>query len=143
VLNTGGLRRLTFAEDGRVQAEGGLPLMTLIREAAVRGLAGLEALAGIPGTVGGGVVMNAGAAGQEMAEVVCAVHLAGPQGEEKWVRDRVQFAYRSSNLPPERVVAAATLQLHAADPAHRDIRRLIGQLPNGWARRMPARSRTA
>lgn len=129
VLHTGGLRRLAFAEDGRVQAEGGVPLMTLIREAAVRGLAGLEALAGIPGTVGGGVVMNAGAAGQEMAEVVREVHLAGPQGEEQWRRERVQYAYRSSNLPPQRVVAAATLQLRAADPARieEDIRRRLRQ----------------
>jgi UDP-N-acetylmuramate dehydrogenase len=129
VLHTGGLRRLAFAEDGGVLAEGGVPLMTLIREAAVRGLAGLEALAGIPGTVGGGVVMNAGAAGQEMADVVCEVHLAGPQGEEKWVRERVQFAYRSSNFPPERVVAATTLRLRAADPAHLEesIRRRLQQ----------------
>jgi UDP-N-acetylmuramate dehydrogenase len=59
--------------------------------------------------------------------VVCEVHLAGPQGEEKWVRERVQFAYRSSNLPPERVVAAATLQFRAADPARleADIRRRL------------------
>lgn len=116
VLQTGGLRRLTFAEDGRVQAEGGVPLMSLIRAAAARGLAGLEALAGIPGTVGGGVVMNAGAAGQEMADVVCEVLLAGPQGEERWGSERLHFAYRRSNLPAARVVAAATLQLQAASP---------------------------
>jgi UDP-N-acetylmuramate dehydrogenase len=129
VLHTGGLRRLTFAEDGRVQAEGGVPMMTLIREAAVRGLAGLEALAGIPGTIGGGIVMNAGAAGQAMADVVCEVHLAGPQGEEQWGRERLQFAYRRSNLPPDRVAVAATLQLRAADPARldEDIRRRLQQ----------------
>jgi UDP-N-acetylmuramate dehydrogenase len=117
VLHTGGLRRFAFAEDGKVEAEGGVPLMTLIRESAARGLAGLEALAGIPGTVGGGVVMNAGAGGKEMADVVCEVVLSGPQGEETWERGRLHFAYRASNLPGDRVVAAATLQLRAADPA--------------------------
>jgi UDP-N-acetylmuramate dehydrogenase len=129
VLHTGGLRRLTFAGDGRVQAEGGVPMMTLIREAAARGLAGLEALAGIPGTVGGGIVMNAGAAGQEMADTVCEVALAGPQGEEGWERDRLHFAYRSSNLPPQRVVAATMLQLRAADPTRLEevIRRRLQQ----------------
>ena len=129
VLHTGGLRRLTFAEDGRAQAEGGVPMMTLIREAAARGLAGLEALAGIPGTVGGGIVMNAGAAGQEMADVVCEMHLAGPQGEEHWGRERLQFAYRRSNLPPDRVLAVATLQLCAAVPStlEEDIRRRLQQ----------------
>ncbi|HXV20596.1 MAG TPA: UDP-N-acetylmuramate dehydrogenase [Desulfuromonadales bacterium] len=129
VLHTGGLRRLTFAEDGRAQAEGGVPMMTLIREAAARGLAGLEALAGIPGTVGGGIVMNAGAAGQEMADVVREVHLAGPQGEEPWRGEQLQFAYRGSNLPPARVLAAAMLQFRAADPAHLEevIRRRLQQ----------------
>lgn len=120
VLHTGGLRRLTFAEDGRVEAEGGVPLMTLIRAAAARGLAGLEALAGIPGTVGGGVVMNAGAAGRQMADVVRAVVLAGPRGEETWGGERLHFAYRSSNLPADRVLAAATLQLQAASPPRLD-----------------------
>jgi UDP-N-acetylmuramate dehydrogenase len=126
-LHTGRLRRIAFTEDGKVLAEGGVPLMTLIREAAVRGLGGLEALAGIPGTVGGGVAMNAGAGGQEMANVVREVHLAGPRGEEIWRAERLQFAYRSSNLTPERVVAAATLQFGAADPARleEDIRRRL------------------
>jgi UDP-N-acetylmuramate dehydrogenase len=129
VLHTGGLRQLTFAEDGKVQAEAGVSLMTLIREAAGRGLAGLEALAGIPGTVGGGVVMNAGAAGREMADVVCEVVLAGAQGEEHWRQERLQFAYRCSNLPGDRVLAAATLQLQAASPARleADIRRRLQQ----------------
>lgn len=129
VLHTGGLRQLTFAEDGKVQAEAGVPLMTLIRETAGRGLAGLEALAGIPGTVGGGVVMNAGAAGQEMADVVCEVVLAGAQGEAHWRQERLQFVYRCSNLPGDRVLTAATLQLQAASPARleADIRRRLQQ----------------
>ena len=117
VLHTGGLRRLAFIGNDGVQAEGGVPLMSLIRESAARGLAGLEALAGIPGTVGGSVAMNAGAAGREMADVVREVVLAGPQGEEVWREDRLEFAYRRSNLPADRVLAAATLQLQAADPA--------------------------
>jgi UDP-N-acetylmuramate dehydrogenase len=117
VLHTGGLRRFTFTVDGRVEAEGGVPLMALIREAAARGLAGLEALAGIPGTVGGGIVMNAGASGRELADVAREVVLAGVQGEERWGGERLQFAYRRSNIPSGRVVAAATLQLQAASPA--------------------------
>lgn len=129
VLQTGGLRRLAFAGNGRIQAEGGVPLMTLIRESVTRGLAGLEALAGIPGTVGGSVAMNAGAAGREMADVVREVVLAGPQGEELWLPERLHFAYRRSDIPGDRVVAAATLQLQAADPARleEDIRRRLQQ----------------
>jgi UDP-N-acetylmuramate dehydrogenase len=117
VLHTGCLRRLTFVEDDIVHAECGVPLMTLVRETAARGLAGLEELAGIPGTVGGSVVMNAGAADREMADVVQEVTLAGPQGEEVWRQERLQFTYRRSNLPADRVLVAATLKLQAASPA--------------------------
>jgi len=127
VIHTGGLRRLDFSGDGRAEAEGGVPLMTLIRESANRGLAGLEALAGIPGTVGGGVIMNAGAAGQEISDVVSEVHLAGPEGETVWRGFQLQFAYRRSNLPPDGVVVAATLQFRAADRdlLQEDIRRRL------------------
>lgn len=115
VIHTGAMRQLAFTPGRLVEAEGGVPLMTLIRETAARGLAGLEALAGIPGTVGGGVVMNAGAGGQEMAGVVQEVVLAGADGEERWGNDRLEFAYRSSNLPADRVVAAAQLRFTAAE----------------------------
>jgi len=115
VLHTAGLRRIAFIDSDRVQTEGGVTLMTLIKESAARGLTGLELLAGIPGTVGGAVAMNAGAAGREMADVVREVVLAGPQGEEVWRQDRLQFAYRGSNLPANRVLVATLLQLQAAD----------------------------
>jgi len=117
VIYTGALRHLAFAGDGLVEAEGGVPLMTLVRETAARGLAGLEAMAGVPGTVGGGVAMNAGAGGQEMASVVRELVLAGADGEERWGADRFVFGYRRSNLPADRVVAAAVLQFAAAAPA--------------------------
>jgi len=115
VIHTGALRHLNFSGDGLVEAEGGVPLMTLIRETAARGLTGLEAMAGIPGTVGGGVAMNAGAGGQEMGAVVHEVVLAGAGGEERWGRDRLVFSYRRSNLPADRVVASAVLRFAAAD----------------------------
>lgn len=116
VLYAGGLRQLIFVDHDKVQVEGGVPLMSIIKELAARGLSGLEALAGIPGTVGGAVAMNAGAGGREMADVVREIILAGPQGEEIWQEDRLEFGYRRSNLPVDRVLVAATLQLQNADP---------------------------
>lgn len=129
VVHTGGLRQLEFVGPDEVQVEGGLPLMRLIREAAVRGLAGLEAMAGIPGTVGGAVAMNAGAAGREMADVVREVVLAGPQGEEVWRQNRLEFGYRRSFIPGDRVLVAATLQLQTADPTRveEEMRRRLQQ----------------
>lgn len=117
VVHTGRLRELDFGPGGTVRAGGGLPLMTLIREAARRGLGGLEAMAGIPGTLGGGVAMNAGAGGQDIGSVVRSVTLAGPTGEERWGRERLRFAYRRSNLPGDRVLVAAELQLHEVEAA--------------------------
>ncbi len=56
--------------DGLVEAEAGVRLNALIKQLVSAGLAGLEELAGIPGTVGGAVVMNAGAGNQEFGSVV-------------------------------------------------------------------------
>jgi UDP-N-acetylmuramate dehydrogenase len=127
VIHSGRLRELSFEPAGTVHAGGGLPLMTLIHEAASRGLAGLEALAGIPGTLGGAVVMNAGAGGQDLGGVVRSVTLAGPDGEERVGASSLQFGYRHSVLAPQRVVVAAQLQLNPAEPAvlEEEIRRRL------------------
>lgn len=116
VVQLGRLRRLTFARDGTVRAEAGVALMTLIREAAQRGLAGLEGLSGIPGTLGGGICMNAGADGQDLAGVVREVTLAGGSGVEVWAAERLRFGYRSSAIGTGRVVVDALLALHPSDP---------------------------
>lgn len=108
------LRRITFDGGKRVRVEGGLPLMALVREAARRGLAGVETLAGIPGSVGGAVAMNAGAGGREMADLLMAARIAGEEGEEEWRPERFAFGYRSSAVGAERIVVEATLQLRGA-----------------------------
>lgn len=118
VLHLTRLRRLEITDDGRVTAGAGLPLMTLIRAAIERGLAGLEGLAGIPGTVGGGVVMNAGAGGQQLADTVEAATLVGPEGPEVWNRERLAFGYRRSAVGAGQVLAEARLRLHPGDPRH-------------------------
>ena len=117
VIHTAALRGLHLEEGGMVRAGGGLPLTTLIRETARMGLAGLEALSGIPGTVGGAVAMNAGAGGQELSGVVRSVTLAGEEGEEEWSAARLNFGYRSSALPGDRVVTAVQMCFRPAEAA--------------------------
>jgi UDP-N-acetylmuramate dehydrogenase len=117
VIQTGSLRGMVFSGGNEVRAEGGVPLMTLIRQTAARGLAGLESLAGIPGTLGGAVAMNAGAGGREMHEMLTSVTLAGADGEESHAPDAMRFGYRSCSLPAGRVVVEARLKLQAASPA--------------------------
>lgn len=117
VLHLGRLDKLDFAAAPLVSAEAGLRLMTLVREASRRDLGGLERLAGIPGTLGGAVAMNAGAGGQELGRLVRSVVLAGATGEEQWTAEQLRFAYRSASLPRDRVVVAVELKLVAAEGA--------------------------
>lgn len=117
VIHLRRLDRLDFSRQPLVNAEAGLRLMTLVRETSRRDLGGLERLAGIPGTLGGAVAMNAGAAGQELGRLVRTVVLAGPDGEEEWTAEQLRFAYRSVDLPVDRVVVAAQLKLVEAEGA--------------------------
>jgi UDP-N-acetylmuramate dehydrogenase len=102
----------------RVIAESGVSLPHLSRKASERGLAGIEFAAGIPGSVGGAVVMNAGAHGHAIAEVVEAVRVLTPVGEQVWGRADCRFRYRHSRFQEEPGVALEIeMALTAADAA--------------------------
>ena len=86
-------------EGTRGTAQSGALLAIVSREAAVRGLGGLEFACGIPGTIGGGVMMNAGAYGGEMKDVVTAVRVVDDTGELRELSaEEMQFSYRASLL---------------------------------------------
>ncbi len=111
-----GLDRVTF-EDERVIAEAGLGLPHLARRAVERGLSGLEFAAGIPASVGGAVVMNAGAHGSAMADIVQTVRVLAPEGDVQLDREALGFAYRTSALQARpAVVVETTLRLRRGDP---------------------------
>lgn len=85
------------AEENRLQVQAGAALSKVAFFAMERGLEGLEFAAGIPGTVGGGVVMNAGAYGGEMKQVVESVRVLSPEGEILTLdNDTMEFGYRTS-----------------------------------------------
>lgn len=99
----------------RVRAGASLPLKKLVLEAVKQDLSGLEFAEGIPGTVGGGLLMNAGAFGGELADVVEAVELVTPEGEQRRVtREALRFGYRHFDLPHGTVVTAVAFVLHRA-----------------------------
>lgn len=94
----------TIDEDGRVVAESGVSLRELARHTVAQGLEGLEWAVGIPGTVGGAVVGNAGAYGGYMADVVQETLLLDRDDQRRRVRRaELGFGYRTSAL--KRVVA--------------------------------------
>ena len=93
-----GFDRITV--DGNyVTAGAGSRMSAVARKAAECGLTGLEFAAGIPGTIGGGVMMNAGAYNGEMKDVVALVTVLGRNGEKRILdRTAMEFGYRSSVL---------------------------------------------
>lgn len=94
----------------------GLPTPLLARRSAGAGLAGVHRLVGVPGTVGGGVSMNAGAHGQEFKDVVRRVWLVGTDGRvEERDGAALPWRYRSAGLEGV-VVVAAEIGLAPADP---------------------------
>lgn len=96
-----------------VRAEAGALLSTTARQAARAGLTGMEFASGIPGTIGGAVVMNAGAYGGEMKQIVKKVTILTPEGQEKELTpEELDFGYRHSCiLEKEYIVLEAELQL--------------------------------
>jgi len=103
-----------------VWAESGANFGMIARQAAKKGLSGLEWAAGIPGTVGGAVVGNAGAHGGDMAgNLTLAKILHKDKGQEVWQNAQMEFVYRSSTLkrnPGMAVVLEATLRLAHSQP---------------------------
>ena len=95
----------------------GLPTPLLARRTAEAGFAGVERFIGVPGTVGGGVYMNAGCHGAEFAEVVTEVTVMEPNGKTKTLsRRQISYKYRSSNLG-DVVILEAKLGLAEEPPA--------------------------
>lgn len=112
VLATGDLRELARTSDTTVRCGAGVRDGRLLVECAAWGLSGIEFLAGIPGTVGGGVAMNAGTRRGEFAGVVARVTTVGPDGRvHERDREACGFSYRATALPAGEVVVAADLSL--------------------------------
>lgn len=100
-----------------VRAGAGLPIRALMRRSLADGFAGLEYLAGIPGTVGGAVAMNAGAFGNEIASSVVSVEILTAAGEVKIMqRADLQFHYRRTEFPAETVILEVCLRVEPSHP---------------------------
>lgn len=95
-------------EDGRVRAGGGAMGITVASAARDAGIAGLEFLRGIPGTIGGAVRMNAGAYGRDVSDVLIEATLVLRDGAvETWPAARLAYSYRHSQVPAGAVVVEA------------------------------------
>ncbi len=112
VVDIKGLNKLEVRDVGFIHSGAGVPLPKLVYFAMDNSLTGLEFASGIPGSVGGAVVMNAGAAEGEMKDVVESVTLMNEDGDIKEVkRDALCFSYRNLSLPKGSIVLAAAFKL--------------------------------
>ena len=102
--------------DDRVSAGAAAPFGTLVEKAVDSGLAGLEFGEGIPGTVGGGLVMNAGAFGGEIARVVVLLRGITETGDRRALANQeIGFNYRHTKLPHGFVITRVEFALTPGD----------------------------
>ena len=116
IVSTKGLRavRVEGRGEGRVAilAEAGASLAEVVAVTAREALAGMEFCAGIPGSVGGGIRMNAGAWGSELKDVIESVNLLNGEGNLKSCkREALQFQYRNLALPEGACIAGGAFVL--------------------------------
>ena len=105
-------------EDGRVRAGAGAMGITVASAARDAGIAGLEFLRGIPGTVGGAVRMNAGAYGRDVSDILIEATVVTRAGVvEVWPAAKLGYTYRHSDLPAGAVVVEAVFAGQPGDPA--------------------------
>ncbi len=108
-------RKVRF-EGAKLEAGAGVDMQKLIVRSVRHGLSGIECLAGIPGTIGGGIRMNAGGKFGDIGAVVTRVTVADAEGTLfERTKDDLVFEYRSTNIAAK-FILSAELQLEEEDP---------------------------
>ena len=117
VVHTRSLDEIRFEDGGVVQAGAGVHFPTLVRKVTAKGLRGLEAGVGIPGSLGGVLTMNAGAYQFSIGPLVDEVLAISPSRGPFHLRgDAIDFRYRASSFGEDLIVAHVRLVLAADDP---------------------------
>jgi len=112
----GVLDELETINETEIIAGAGVPSAKAARFAAQQGLGGIEFLAGIPGTIGGALAMNAGAYGGEVWQYIKQAETINRKGERQvYSRDQFEIGYRSVSLPEDEWFVACNLDLEISD----------------------------
>lgn len=102
---------------------------------------GFEFLVGIPGTIGGGVAMNAGAYGSEFKDILSSIEVVTPAAELIDIAaNDIEFGYRSINLPSDYIVTSATFKASSGDA--KNIRLLMDEITCARATTQPITEKT-
>ena len=137
VISIGKNMRKITRSGGTITAQAGAMLGGVALEAAEAGLSGLEFACGIPGTVGGGVSMNAGAYDGEISQVAARVKGLYPGGDTVVLtREEMDFGYRHSAVTEKNlIVTEVEFELQEGDPA--EIRAKMARLNVARAEKQP------
>lgn len=123
-----GLEKLQFLSGGRVEAQAGISLAAMASALAEKGLAGFEFASGIPGTLGGAVVMNAGAYGGEIRDCIESATVLTESGDTLVMeKDCLGLGYRTSIIQKKPyIVLSAVFSFSEGEPE--EIRRTMREL---------------
>jgi UDP-N-acetylenolpyruvoylglucosamine reductase len=139
-LKLDGVLAAVNVDNGRLLAGGGTSLAVCLHRARAAGLGGIEFVCAIPGTVGGGVWMNAGAYGSDMAAVLVRAHVVDGRSARWLTPDELGLRYRRSDLARGQVVAGAEFRLEPKPEA--EIKATVAELQQKRKDAQPTNKRT-
>jgi UDP-N-acetylmuramate dehydrogenase len=129
------------AKPDRIHAGAAALDINVARTAAEAGLAGLEFLSGIPGTIGGAIRMNAGAYGRELVDVLISAEVLDAKGKlHRLDKKALGLSYRHSDVPEDWIFLGADLWAEAGEPMI--IRARLGEIQAARESSQPIRART-
>lgn len=99
-----------------IYVQSGAMLGTLVKNTSSRGYCGMESLIGVPGTLGGALIMNAGAHGSEISELLISARTINKNGEiKKYNKNDISFSYRHSTFPENEILLDAKFKIIIGD----------------------------
>ena len=139
-LKLDGVLAAVKIREGRLIAGGGAPLAVCLHRARAAELGGIEFVCAIPGTVGGGVWMNAGAYGNDIAAVLVQAHVVDGRSARWLTPDELGLRYRRSDLVRGQVVSGAEFRLQPKPEA--EIKETVREMQQRRKDAQPTNKRT-
>jgi len=116
VLDFGDIAAIAV-ENAILTTQAGARMSKVAQQCATRGLAGVEFLATVPGDMGGGIAMNAGAFGQQLSDTLVSIEVIHRDGQtETLQRNQLNITYRHTALPAKALVISGTFMLNRDEP---------------------------
>ena len=115
VISTKRLNKITFSQDQEVTVECGTSLALVLSKTLKKGLVGFEFSSGIPGTIGGALITNAGANGGTISESLESICFLKKNIEVEVPRNKIEFNYRSSSITRKDIILRAKFKLKIGD----------------------------